>query len=97
MLRSLISVICLFVIEGDIGVCGVVRLLSFYCGISVNKIPHCGIAVISNPAVCVVGFFKPPVFGETKLFAVLRFQLRSNIYCPVDICTSAANRERFFF
>ena len=56
--------------EGDIGVCSVVVLLSFYCGISVSKIPHCSIAVISNPAVCVVCVFKPTVFGETKLFAV---------------------------
>ena len=42
--------------EGNMGVCGVVVLLSFYCGILVNKIPRCGIAV----------------FGKTKLFAVLR-------------------------
>ena len=38
--------------EGDIGVCGVAVLLSFLCGIPVNKIPHCGVAVISNPTVC---------------------------------------------
>ena len=49
--------------EGDIGICGVAVLLSFLCGIPVNKIPHCGVAVISNPKVC-----------ETKLFAVLRHQ-----------------------
>ena len=60
--------------EGDIGVCGVAVLLSFLCGIPVNKIPHCGFALISNPTVCDVCAFKPTVFGETKLFAVLRHQ-----------------------
>ena len=60
--------------EGDIGVCGVAVLLSFLCGIPVNKIPHCGVAVISNPTVCDVCAFKPTVFGETKLFAVSRHQ-----------------------
>ena len=50
--------------------CGVAVLLSFLCGIPVNKIPHCGVAVISNPTVCEVCDFKPTVFGETKLFAV---------------------------
>ena len=35
------------------------------------KIPHCGVAVIPNPAVCDVGTFKPRVFGETELFAEL--------------------------
>ena len=44
------QVICHY--EGDIGVCGVAVLLSFLCGIPVNKIPHCGVAVISNPTVC---------------------------------------------
>ena len=61
-------------IEGDIGVCGVAVLRSFLCGIPVNKIPHCGVAVISNPTVCDVCAFKPTVFGETKLFAVSRHQ-----------------------
>ena len=55
---------------GDIEVCGVAVLLSFLCGILVNKIPQCGVAVISNPTVCDVCAFKPTVFGETKLFAV---------------------------
>ena len=60
------------------------------CGISVRKIPHCGVAVISNPAVCVVCVFKPPVFIETKLFAVLRFlvgplQLKVLLVCPGDL------------
>ena len=48
-------------------------LLIFLCGVAVNKIPPCGVAVISNPAVCDVCVFKPTVFGETKLFAVLQF------------------------
>ena len=60
--------------EGDIGVCGVVVLLSFLCGIPVIKIPHCGVAVIPNRTVCDVRAFKPTVLGETKLFAVLRHQ-----------------------
>ena len=55
------------------GTLGFTVLVSFYCGISVNKIPSCSIAVISNPAVCVVCVFKPLVFGETKLFAVKLF------------------------
>ena len=53
-------------IEGDIGVCGVVVLLSVLCGIPVNKISHCGVAVIPNPTMW--------VFGEMKLFAVLQHQ-----------------------
>ena len=42
---------------------GFAVLLIFLCGISVNKIPPCGIAMISNPT----------AFGETKLFAMLQF------------------------
>ena len=39
--------------EGDNGVFSVVVVLySFLCSIPVNKIPRCGIAVISNPTVC---------------------------------------------
>ena len=49
--------------RGDIGVCGVAVLLSFLCGIT-----------MSNPTVCDVCAIKPTVFGETKLFAVLRHQ-----------------------
>ena len=60
--------------EGDIGVCGVAVLISFLCGIPMNKIPHCVVAVISNPTVCDVCAFKPTVFGEMKLFTVLRHQ-----------------------
>ena len=49
-------------------------LLIFLRGIPVNKIPHCGVAVISNPTVCDVCAFKPTVFGETILFAMSRHQ-----------------------
>ena len=60
-------------IEGDIRVCGAAVLLrSFLWGTPVNKNAHCGVAVISNPTVCDVCAFKPTVFGERKLFAVLR-------------------------
>ena len=38
-----------------------------------NKIPSCGVAVISNPAVCDICVFKLTVCRETKLFVVLRF------------------------
>ena len=57
--------------EGDIGVCGVAVLLSVLCGIPVNKISHCGVAVISNPMVCDVCAFQPTVFGETTLVILL--------------------------
>ena len=50
----------------------------FVCGIPVNKIPHCGIAVISKPTVCNVCAFKPTVSGKTKLFAVLGNQQSVN-------------------
>ena len=53
---------------------GFAVLVSFLCGIPVNKIPHCSVAVIPNCTVCDVCAFKPTVFGETKLFAVLRHQ-----------------------
>ena len=45
------------------GVCGVAVLLIFLRGVAVNKIPSCGVAVISNPAVCDV----------CAMFAVLQF------------------------
>ena len=48
-------------------------LLIFLCGVAVNKIPPCGVAVISKPAVYDVCVFKSTVFGKTKLFAVLQF------------------------
>ena len=55
-------------VERDIRVCGVVLLLSFLCSIPVNKIPHCGIAVISNTTVCDVCAFKPTVFSKMKFY-----------------------------
>ena len=51
----------------------VLQCCSVFC-IPVNKIPHCGIAVISKPTVCDVCAFQPMVSGKTKLFAVLRHQ-----------------------
>ena len=59
--------------EGDMGICGVAVLMSFYCGDAVNKISICGVAVILNPSVCDVCVFHSAVFGEMKLFAVLWF------------------------
>ena len=59
---------------GRRGTLGFAVLLSFLCIILVNKILHCGIAVIPNPTVCDVCAFKPTVFSETKLVAVLRHQ-----------------------
>ena len=41
-------------------------MLIFLCGVSVNKISPCGVAVISNPVVCDICVFKPTVFGEKK-------------------------------
>ena len=38
-----------------------------------NKISTCGVAVTSNPTVCDVCVFHAAVFGEMKLFGVLRF------------------------
>ena len=53
-------------------------LLIFLCGISVNKISPCGVAVISNPMVCDVCVFKPMVFGETKCSTFFLFHLWQN-------------------
>ena len=62
-------------IEGDIGVCGAAALLCrLSSGTPGNKIPHCGVAVISNPTVYDICAFKRTVLGETKLFTVLRHQ-----------------------
>jgi len=55
------------------GICGVAVLMFLQCGDAVNKISNCGVAVISNPAVCDVCVFHAAVFGEMKLFAVLGF------------------------
>ena len=41
-----------FLIEGDMGICGVAVLMFFYYGDAVNKISFCGVTVISNPSVC---------------------------------------------
>ena len=62
--------------EGEIGVCGVAVLLSFLCGIPMNKISHCGVAVISNPTVCDVCAFKVAYysFSETLLRALRLFR-----------------------
>ena len=38
-----------------------------------NKIPTCGVTVISNPTVCDVCVFRAAMFSEMILFAVLRF------------------------
>ena len=57
--------------EGDMGICGVVVLMFFWCGAAVNTISICGVAVLSNPMVCDVCVFQSAVFGEMKLFAVL--------------------------
>ena len=59
--------------EGDIRICGVAVLMSFYFGDAVNKISICGVAVILYPTVCNVCVFRSAVFGEMKLFAVLWF------------------------
>ena len=68
------SFFCAFSLpEGDMGICGVTVLMSFYCGDAVNKISICGVAVILNPSVCDVCVFHSAVFGEMKLFAVLWF------------------------
>ena len=53
---------------GDIGRFAV--LFRFLCGIPVNIIPHCGIAVFS--CAMFVPAFKPTVFGKMKLCAVMR-------------------------
>ena len=47
----------------------------FSCGISVILIFTCGIAVLSSSAVCGFSSFWLTVFGEIRLFAVLRYRL----------------------
>lgn len=47
-------------------------LMFFECVDAVNKLPSCGFAVIFNPTVCDVRVFHAAIFGEMKLFAVLR-------------------------
>ena len=58
--------------EGDMGVYGIVVLSFFSCGISVILILTCGIAVSSSSAVCGFSSFWLAVFGD-HLF-VLSFQ-----------------------
>ena len=43
--------------------------LFFLCGVAVNKIPSCGVAVISNRTVCGVFDLKPAMFGEKRFLA----------------------------
>ena len=52
------------------GICGFAGSLIF-CSIAVNKIPSCGVAVISNRTVCGVSRFKP------KVLTVKRNNLRT--------------------
>ena len=61
--------------EGDMGVYGIAVLRFFSCGISVISILTCGIAVSSSSAVCGFSSFRLTVFGEIRLFTVLRYRL----------------------
>ena len=61
--------------EGDLGVYGIVVLSFFSCGISVILILTCGIAVSSSSAVCDFSSFWLTVFGEIRLFTVLQYHL----------------------
>ena len=74
-----LSVFCLFVclFVCRLFVCLFVCLF-FWCGIAVKKIPHCGIAVISNPTVFGVCAFKPSVFNLVKR-SYLRYYNTSSI------------------
>ena len=47
--------------------------LRWICGVAVNKISACGVAVFLNLTVCDVCVLKSAVFGETKLSAVSQF------------------------
>ena len=60
---------------GDMGVYGIAVLGFFSCGISVILILTCGIAVSSSSAVCGLSSFWLTVFGEIRLFMVLRYRL----------------------
>ena len=61
--------------EGDMGVYGIAVLGFFSYGISVILILTCGIAVSSSSAVCGFSSFWLTVFGEIRLFTVLRYRL----------------------
>ena len=65
----------MFVEEGDMGVYGIAVLGLLSRGISVILILTCGIAVSSNSAVCGFASFWLTVFGEIRLFTVLRYRL----------------------
>ena len=54
---------------------GIVVLGFFSCGVSVILILTCGIAVSSSSAVCGFSSFWLTVFGEIRLFTVLRYRL----------------------
>ena len=56
------------------GVYGIAVLGFFSCGISVILILTCGIAVSSSSAVCGFSSFWLTVFGEIRLFTVLRYR-----------------------
>ena len=64
-----------YVEEGDMGVYGIAVLGFFSCGISVISILTYGIAVSSSSAVCGFSSFRLTVFGEIRLFTVLRYRL----------------------
>ena len=57
------------------GVYGIAVSGFFSCGISVILIFTCGIAVSSSSAVCGFSSFRLTVFGEIRLFTVLRYRL----------------------
>ena len=59
--------------EEDIGN---LRCCSFFlCGVAVNKISACGVAVISNPTVCdVCALLKSAVFG-VAVFCLNPYQI----------------------
>ena len=61
--------------EGDMGVYGIAVLGFFSYGISVILILTCGITVSSSSAVCGFSSFWLTVFGEIRLFTVLRYRL----------------------
>ena len=61
--------------EGDMAVFGIAVLGFFSCGISVILILKCGIAVSSSSAVCGFSSFWLTVFGEMRLFTVLRYRI----------------------
>ena len=57
------------------GTYSIVVLSFFSCGISVILILTCGVAISSSSAVCGFSSFWLTVFGEIRLFTVLRYRL----------------------